>query len=109
QKNLRGEAAWSVLTTAGTLGDCMRVGWRRWMIAMGASLLLGALAAAELASVSVTIDGNTAVATISLDGNGTTYEADVTIVFDTPLNLSAQSLNLTAELVDPTQIHAAPL
>lgn len=71
---------------------------------MGASLLLGALAPAAWAQVSVTIDGNTAVATISLDGNGTTYEADVTIVFDTPLNLSAQSLNLTAELVDPDQI-----
>ena len=106
QKNLRGEAAWSVLTTARTLGDRMRVGWRRWMIAMGASLLLGALAPAAWAQVSVTIDGNTAVATISLDGNGTTYEADVTIVFDTPLNLSAQSLNLTVELVDPAQIQA---
>lgn len=54
------------------------------------------------ASVVVTIDGDTAHAQISLENAiGTTYEAEVTIVFDSPLNLSAESLNLTAELIDP--------
>ncbi|MGH8173331.1 MAG: DUF6689 family protein [Rhodanobacteraceae bacterium] len=78
-----------------------RIRWWKWI---GASLLLWALAPAAWAQVTVTIEGNTALATISLEGNGTTYEADVTIVFDTPLNLSAQSLNLTAELVAPDDI-----
>jgi hypothetical protein len=82
----------------------MRIATRRWWGWLGASLLLWAFAPAAWAQVSVIIEGDTAYATISLDGNGTTYEADVTIVFDTPLNLSAQSLNLTAELVDPDQI-----
>ena len=82
----------------------MSVARRRWWGWLGASLFLWALAPAAWAQVSVVIDGDTAYATISLEGNGTTYEADVTIVFDTPLNLSAQSLNLTAELVDPDQI-----
>lgn len=82
----------------------MSVARRRWWGWLGASLLLSTLAPTAWAQVSVVIDGDTAYATISLDGNGATYEADVTIVFDTPLNLSAQSLNLTAELVDPDQI-----
>jgi len=57
------------------------------------------------AQVVVTIDGDTAYATISLtDTNGITYDADVTIAFDTPQNLSVQSLNLTAELVDPDDV-----
>lgn len=70
---------------------------------MGA--LLMARAPEASAQVVVTVDGDTAYATISLtDDNNVTYEADVTIVFDTPLNLTAQSLNLTAELVDPDAV-----
>jgi hypothetical protein len=57
------------------------------------------------AQVGVNIVGNTAYATISLsDASGTVYNASVTIVFDSPLNLSAESLNLTAELVDPSSL-----
>ena len=60
-----------------------------------------ALATAAPAQVIVGVDGDTATATISLtDGNGTTYEADVTIVFDTPHGLTPQALNLTAEIAD---------
>ncbi len=62
----------------------------------------GLFASEAAATVVVTIDGNTAHAQVSLDnGIGTTYEAEVTIVFETVENLSAASLNLTAELVDP--------
>lgn len=67
---------------------------------MGALLMAPAPEAS--AQVVVTVDGDTAHATISLtDDNNVTYEAEVTIVFDTPQNLTADSLNLTAELVDP--------
>lgn len=62
--------------------------------------LLGARAAS--AQVDVEVIGNTAHATILLqDELGTSYDAEVTIVFDTPMNLSPQSLNLSAELFDP--------
>lgn len=62
-----------------------------------------ALAPSAWAQVSVTVDGDTAIAEISLtDAGGRTYEAEVTILFDTPQNLSPESLNLTAELVDPS-------
>jgi hypothetical protein len=71
-----------------------------------AGLLGLALAAAASAQVVVTVDGDTAYATISLtDGDGNTYDADVTIVFDTPQNLTPQALNLTAELIDPGVIN----
>jgi hypothetical protein len=68
--------------------------------------LLCAMACAHVkpasAGVVVTIDGNTAHAQISLDnGVGTTYDAEATITFSSVSNLSADSLNLTAELVDP--------
>jgi hypothetical protein len=73
--------------------------WYRWVLS------LGVLAAPvhALAQVDVEIIGDTAYATISLDdGSGHVYSADVTIDFDSPLNLAAESLNLTAELVDPS-------
>jgi hypothetical protein len=74
---------------------------RGWALAW-AGVLLMALAPSAWAQVSVIVDGDTAIAEISLtDGGGTTYDAEVTIIFDTPQNLSPQSLNLTAELVDP--------
>src|SRR4051812_8993816 len=53
------------------------------------------------AGVSVNISGNQALATISLSNGGNTYDANVTITFDTPTNLSADELNLSAEIVDP--------
>ncbi len=82
---------------------------RRWSYFVFASVLYLALAAAASAQVVVTVDGDTAYATISLTGdNGQTYDADVTIVFDSPLNLSPESLNLTAEIVDPAAIDATP-
>jgi len=82
----------------------MKIG-RRWSgFALAALLFCGAVSTAR-AQVAVTIDGDTAFATISLpDGNGGTYDADVTIVFDTPGNLSVESLNLTAEVVDPSNM-----
>lgn len=55
------------------------------------------------AQVDVDIIGNTAHATIALaDSGGNIYAADASIVFDSPLNLSAESLNLSAELVSPS-------
>ena len=54
------------------------------------------------AGVIVTTSGNQAFAAISLNDGTTTYAADVTITFDTPVNLSASELNLTAQLVNPT-------
>jgi hypothetical protein len=71
-----------------------------------AGVLLMALAAAASAQVVVTVNGDTANATISLtDNNGTTYDADVTIVFEDPQGLTPPALNLTAELVDPADIN----
>ncbi|HEY6940202.1 DUF6689 family protein [Dokdonella sp.] len=66
-------------------------------------LLATALGArAALAQVDVEVIGNTAHATILLeDALGTPYDAEVTIVFDTPTNLSPRSLNLGAALFDP--------
>lgn len=68
------------------------------------ALLAGALAAPPVsAQVTVDIVGDTAHATISLqDDQGATWEAEATIGFHAPQNLSAESLNLTAELFDPT-------
>ena len=66
-------------------------------------VLLVALPAASAASAQVVVEivGDTAYATISLSDGGSVHDADVTIVFDSPINLSVESLNLTAELVDP--------
>jgi hypothetical protein len=80
--------------------------WARGLISafVGAAGL--ALATAAPAQVVVTVDGDTAYATISLtDDNGTTYGADVTIVFDTPQNLTPAALNLTATIIDPDDIN----
>jgi len=78
----------------------------RWTCLIVAGVLLMALAAAASAQVVVTVNGDTANATISLtDNNGTTYDADVTIVFDTPENLTPAALNLTATIIDPVQIN----
>ncbi|HEX5123460.1 MAG TPA: DUF6689 family protein [Rhodanobacteraceae bacterium] len=75
-----------------------------WLCVAG--VLSMTLAAAASAQVVVTVDGETAHATVSLtDNNGTTYDADVTIVFDTPANLTPAALNLTATIIDPDQIN----
>jgi hypothetical protein len=67
------------------------------------ALTIGVLGAnAACAGVVVTTSGNTAVADISLTDGINTYAATVTITFDTPVNLSADELNLTAQLVDPS-------
>jgi hypothetical protein len=58
-----------------------------------------------MASVVVTIDGNVAHADISLDnGVGHTYQAEVTITFGAAVNLDVDTLNLTAELVNPAAL-----
>ena len=75
---------------------------RSWYrLALGLVLVSAPLGAQ--AQVDVEIIGNTAYATISLaDSSSNVYAADVSIVFDSPLNLSAESLNLSAELVNPS-------
>jgi len=84
----------------------MKGRFTRWTCLIVAGVLLMALAAAASAQVVVTVNGDTANATISLtDNNGTTYDADVTIVFDTPENLTPAALNLTATIIDPAQIN----
>ena len=71
-----------------------------------AGILCLALATSATAQVVVTVDGDTAYATISLtDSSGVTYDADVTIVFDSPRHLTPRALNLTAQLIDPDDIN----
>lgn len=68
------------------------------------SLVLGAilLVRPALAGVTVSTSGNQAFANISLSDGSNTYVADVTITFDGVVNLSAAELNLSAQLVSPT-------
>jgi hypothetical protein len=54
------------------------------------------------AGVVVTTTGNTAIANISLSSGGRTYTADVTITFDGAQNLNPTELNLSAQLVNPS-------
>ncbi|MEP6511743.1 MAG: DUF6689 family protein [Dokdonella sp.] len=70
-----------------------------WAFIISLSLLLCATGA--MAGVVVTISGNQALANISLTNGSGTFTADVTITFDSPSNLTAEELNLTAVLVDP--------
>jgi hypothetical protein len=53
------------------------------------------------AAVVVSVIGNQATADISLSDGVNNYDAQVTITFDTPGNLTPAELNLSAELVDP--------
>lgn len=81
----------------------MRAPARSWGAAL--SLLLLSLLlpwGAALAQVTVTINGNVAHADISLVSGAQTYDGEVTITFDTPINLTVPGLNLTAEVVNPT-------
>jgi hypothetical protein len=62
-------------------------------------LCLSAISTAQ-ATVVVTVSGNTANAAISLGS----YSAQVTIVFDSPINLTADNLNVTAQVVNPLDL-----
>lgn len=68
---------------------------------MLAAALIGAPSAR--AGVSVIISGSQALATISVaDPDGIhVYDADIIITFDTPANLTADELNLSADFVNP--------
>lgn len=69
-----------------------------------ATLVLAGLLSpmAARAQVAVTVNGNVAHADISLASGTGTYDGEVTITFGSPVNLSAQSLNLTAQIVSPS-------
>ena len=71
-------------------------------ILIGISALFLASASAAEAGVVVSASGNTAIANISLASGSRTYTADVTITFDAAQNLSPTELNLSAQLVDPS-------
>jgi len=73
-------------------------------LTLGLACLLAVFGMRQAAAdVIVSVEGNVATAQILLeDGGGNYYQAEVTITFDSPLNLSAQSLNLTATLVNPS-------
>jgi hypothetical protein len=60
------------------------------------------------AGVVVTTSGNTAVANISLTDGIATYTSTVTITFDSSANLTPDELNLTAQLVDPSNTARLP-
>src|SRR3954454_6572945 len=71
-------------------------------ILIGVSALLLAGACAAEAGVVVSASGNTAVADISLASGGRSYTADVAITFSGAQNLSPTELNLSAQIVDPS-------
>ncbi|HET8941167.1 MAG TPA: DUF6689 family protein [Rudaea sp.] len=71
--------------------------------------LLGLVASmSAMATVTVNVNGNVATAVVELpDANTPTSTATVTIAFDSVTNLTPDSLNLTASLIDPG--HPPPL
>lgn len=71
------------------------------------ALLLWIPAAAS-ASVNVTVNGNVATAQIALPDASPTYFGTVTIVFDAVVNLTPDSVNVSAELVDPNSFSGLP-
>jgi hypothetical protein len=87
-----------------------RFGWLNAMKNAIAATFLFVVAGPVLADVSVVIqDPNTAVATVKLPSAATpTYTATVTIRFDNAANLSADALNVTAQLVNPTTFAGLP-
>jgi len=72
-------------------------------LTLGLACLLAVFGMRQAAAdVIVSVEGNVATAQILLeDGGGNYYQADATITFDSPVNLTRESLNLTAEVVDP--------
>jgi len=79
----------------------MRQGLGLRVLSILAGVMALGLATLACAQVTVTIQGNQALAQISLPNGGGTVDADVTLTFDAPVNLSAE-LNLTAQLVNQT-------
>lgn len=72
------------------------------------TLLLGAVATAAQAGVTVSVAGNTAYANVSLPGG---IGADLTLVFDGVQNLNASALNISAQLInvnDPSLLARLP-
>jgi len=63
--------------------------------------LFGAVSAAE-AGVVVSASGNSAIANVSLSSGGRAYTAEITITFSGAQNLNPTELNLSAQLVDPS-------
>ncbi len=78
------------------------VSLRRGLLLIVACLTSWLVVPRAMAQVTVTTHGNVATATVALPGNNTTYTATVTITFDSALNLTPQSLNLTAQVVNPS-------
>ncbi|UXI67542.1 hypothetical protein N4264_22840 [Tahibacter amnicola] len=78
----------------------MMVQLRRHLFRIAFALILASGCA--WGQVVVVINGNVANATVHVPDGGAGFDADVTITFDTPQNLTPQSLNLTAQLVNPT-------
>jgi hypothetical protein len=71
--------------------------------ALVAVVLCASLNDANAGVVVDIVNANTATATIALtDANNITYNAVVTVTFDQAVDLSADSLNVTALLVDPS-------
>jgi hypothetical protein len=71
--------------------------------ALVAVVLCASLNDASAGVVVDIVNANTATATIALtDASNITYNAVVTVTFDQAVNLSADSLNVTAQLVDPS-------
>ncbi len=82
-----------------------RFDWRNAMKkAVFATLLIASVPV--FADVSVSTSGDVATATISLPSIASPqYSATVTITFDSVVNLTPDSLNLTAEIVDPSSFN----
>lgn len=73
--------------------------WRNGLFTVLAALLFSVVDAS--ATVVVSVNGNVATATIDLPSAASPqYSATVTITFDSVVNLSPDSLNLTASLID---------
>jgi hypothetical protein len=87
-----------------------RLNWLRAMKHTLVAATLFAVTGPARADVSITIvDANTATAVINLPtAAAPQYSATVTITFDAATNLSADSLGLTAEIVDPATFTGLP-
>jgi hypothetical protein len=87
-----------------------RLNWLRAIKLTFVAATLFAVIGPARADVSVTIvDANTATAVINLPtAAAPQYSATVTITFDAATNLSADSLGLTAEIVDPATFTGLP-
>jgi hypothetical protein len=75
----------------------------RGCFALAVALSAGSFSAAPHAQVDVVVAGNIATATITLPGpmSATQYQATLTLQFDSPENLTAENLGISAVVVDP--------